>query len=116
MQKKVRNINLALVDELKTRIDEAKQKIDAVKKSEKDLLNIFDTASRFADKLDSEFRNGTSLSNVISKSIDRTSTLAKQLGIDVNSLSEVKQVLALQQELEKAMMKAESTLKAYRSL
>ena len=109
-------VDLALVDELKTRIEETKQKIDAIKKSEKDLLDLFDTASRFADKLDFEYRNGASLSNVITKSIDRTKALAKELGIDANSLAEIKQVLSLQQELEKAIMKAESTIKAYRSL
>lgn len=116
MQKRVIKTDLALIDEVKARITDVKQKIASVKQSEKALLDLFDTASKLANQLETEFGTGTSLSNVVTKAVDRTETAAKQLGVNSSTIAEVKEVLSLQQELEKALMKAESTLKAYRSL
>jgi len=41
---------------------------------------------------------------------------AKELGVDFNSINEVKQLKAIQQELLKYVLSAEGTLRAYRSL
>lgn len=116
MQKKAIKMELALIDEVKTRITEVKQKITSVKQSEKALLDLFDTASKLASQLQTEFSSGTSVSNVVTKSVDRTKQVASQLGVNASNLPEIKQVLELQQQLEKALMSAEQTLKAYRSL
>jgi hypothetical protein len=116
MQKKVIKTDLALIDEVKARISETKSKIDEVKRSEKALLDLFDTAAKLGNNLESEFRFGTSLSNAINQAVQRTEAAAKQLGVNPSNISEIKQVLSLQQELEKALIKAEQTLKAYRSL
>jgi flavin-binding protein dodecin len=92
-------------------------KIDEVKRSEKALLDLFDTAAKLGNNLESEFRFGTSLSNAINQAVQRTEAAAKQLGVNPSNISEIKQVFpSLQQELEKALQKAEQTLKAYRSL
>ena len=116
MQKKVIKTDLALIDEVKARISETKSKIDEVKRSEKALLDLFDTAAKLGNNLESEFRFATSLSNAINQAVQRTEAAAKQLGVNPSNISEIKQVLSLQQELEKALQKAEQTLKAYRSL
>jgi hypothetical protein len=109
-------VELALVDELKTRIAESKKAIDSVKRSEKALLDLFDTAAKFASDLQSEYGVSTSLNNVIDRSIERTQIAAKELGVDFNSINEVKQLQSIQQELLKSLLSAEGTLKAYRSL
>jgi hypothetical protein len=109
-------VELALVDELKTRIAESKKAIASVKQSEKALLDLFDTAAKFASDLQSEYGVSTSLNNVIDRSIERTQIAAKELGVDFNSINEVKQLQSIQQELLKSLLSAEGTLKAYRSL
>jgi hypothetical protein len=109
-------VELALVDELKTRIAESKKAIASVKQSEKALLDLFDTAAKFASDLQSEYGVSMSLNNVIDRSIERTQIAAKELGVDFNSINEVKQLQSIQQELLKSLLSAEGTLKAYRSL
>lgn len=109
-------VELALVDELKTRIAESKDRIDSLKRSEKVLLDLFDTAAKLANNLQDEYGFSMSLNNVIDRSIERIQVAAKELGVDFNSINEVKQLQSIQQELLKTAMKAESTLKAYRSL
>lgn len=109
-------VELALVDELKTRIIESKDRIDSLKRSEKVLLDLFDTAAKFANDLQNEYGFSMSLNNVIERSIERAQIAAKELGVDFNSIKEVKQLQSIQQELLKTVMKAELTLKAYRSL
>lgn len=109
-------VELALVDELKTRIAESKKAIDSIKQSEKALLDLFDTATKLANNLQSDYGSSMSLNNVIDRSIERIQVAAKELGVDFNSINEVKQLQSIQQELLKTAMKAELTLKAYRSL
>ena len=109
-------VELALVDELKTRLAESKKAIASVKQSEKALLDLFDTAAKFASDLQSEYGVSMSLNNVIDRSIERTQIAAKELGVDFNSINEVKQLQSIQQELLKSLLSAEGTLKAYRSL
>jgi archaellum component FlaC len=109
-------VELALVDELKTRIAESKQAIASVKQSEKALLDLFDTAAKFASDLQSEYGVSMSLNNVIDRSIERIQVAAKELGVDFNSINEVKQLQSIQQELLKSLSSADGTLKAYRSL
>jgi hypothetical protein len=57
-----------------------------------------------------------SLNNVIDRSIERIQVAAKELGVDFNSINEVKQLQSIQQELLKSLSSADGTLKAYRSL
>jgi hypothetical protein len=109
-------VELALVDELKTRIAESKKAIASVKQSEKALLDLFDTAAKFASDLQSEYGVSMSLNNVIDRSIERIQVAAKELGVDFNSINEVKQLQSIQQELLKSLSSADGTLKAYRSL
>ena len=109
-------VELALVDELKTRIAESKQAIASVKQSEKALLDLFDTAAKFASDLQSEYGVSMSLNNVIDRSIERIQVAAKELGVDFNSINELKQLQSIQQELLKSLSSADGTLKAYRSL
>jgi predicted YcjX-like family ATPase len=109
-------VELALVDELKTRIAESKQAIASVKQSEKALLDLFDAAAKFASDLQSEYGVSMSLNNVIDRSIERIQVAAKELGVDFNSINEVKQLQSIQQELLKSLSSADGTLKAYRSL
>ena len=109
-------MEFALIDEVKTKISEAKIQISNLKQREKALEDLFDSAAKLATQLEDEFRVGTSLSNVITKAVDRTNVAAKELGVDAKNLVEVKEVLGLQQELERALLKVEQTIKAYRSL
>lgn len=109
-------VEFALIDEVKTKISEAKIQINNLKQREKALEDLFDSAAKLATQLQDEFRVGTSLSNVITKAVDRTNVAAKELGVDAKNLAEVKEVLGLQQELEKALLRVEQTIKAYRSL
>ena len=109
-------VEFSLVTELITRVQESKERVKSLRDAETKLLNIFDEASRLAKDLDSEYAFANSLTKVITNSIDRTEVSAKELGLDVNSIKEIKDVKAAEQELLTALMKAESTIKAYKSL
>lgn len=109
-------VELALVDELKTRITESKKAIDSVKRSEKSLFDVFDTASKLADELKVEYNSANSLNSVIERSIERARVAANELGVDFNSIKEVKELQSIQQQLLKSLLDADSTLKAYRSI
>ena len=109
-------VEFSLVTELITRVQESKERVKSLRDAEAKLLNIFDEASRLAKDLDSEYAFANSLTKVITNSIDRTEVSAKELGLDVNSIKEIKDVKAAEQELLTALMKAESTIKAYQSL
>ena len=109
-------VELSLVSELVTRVQESKERVNSLRAAEVKLLNIFDEAARLAKDLDAEYAFVNSLTKVITNSIDRTETAAKELGLDVNSIKEIKDIKAAEQDLLNALMKAESTIKAYRSL
>jgi hypothetical protein len=109
-------VEFSLVSELITRVQESKERVKSLRDAEVKLLNIFDEASRLAKDLDSEYAFANSLTKVITNSIDRTEVAAKELGLDINSIKEIKDVKAAEQDLLTALMKAESTIKAYQSL
>jgi|LauGreDrversion4_2_1035121.scaffolds.fasta_scaffold105201_4 hypothetical protein len=109
-------VELSLVSELITRVQESKEKVKSLRDAEVKLLNIFDEATRLAKDLDVEYGGALSLTNVITKSIERTEVAAKELGLDVNSIKEIKDVKAAEQDLLTAISKADNTIKAYRSL
>ena len=109
-------VELSLVSELITRVQESKEKIKSLRDAEVKLFNIFDEANRLAKDLDVEYGGALSLTYVITKSIERTEVAAKELGLDVNSIKEIKDVKAAEQDLLTAISKADNTIKAYRSL
>jgi hypothetical protein len=109
-------VEFSLVSELITRVQESKERVKSLRDAEVKLLNIFDEASRLAKVLDTEYAVANSLTKVITNAIDRTEVSAKELGLDVNSIKEIKDVKAAEQDLLTALIKAESTIKAYQSL
>jgi cell fate (sporulation/competence/biofilm development) regulator YlbF (YheA/YmcA/DUF963 family) len=109
-------VEFSLVSELITRVQESKEKVKSLRDAEVKLLNIFDEVARLAQDLDVEYGSALSLTNVITKSIERTQVAAKELGLDVNSIKEIKDVKAAEQDLLTAIMKADNTIKAYRSI
>jgi predicted nucleic acid-binding Zn-ribbon protein len=109
-------VELSLVSELITRVQESKEKIKSLRDAEVKLFNIFDEANRLAKDLDVEYGGALSLTYVITKSIERTEVAAKELGLDVNSIKEIKDIRAAEQDLLTAISKADNTIKAYRSL
>ena len=109
-------VEFSLVSELITRVQESKERIKSLRDAEVKLLNIFDEASRLAKVLDTEYAVANSLTKVITNAIDRTEISAKELGLDVNSIKEIKDIKSAEQDLLTALMKAESTIKAYQSL
>jgi hypothetical protein len=109
-------VELSLVSELVTRVQESKERVNSLRDAEVKLLNIFDEAARLAKDLDAEYGFALSLTEVITNSIDRTETAAKELGLDVNSIKEIKDIKAAEQDLLTALAKADNTIKAYRSL
>jgi hypothetical protein len=109
-------VELSLVSELITRVQESKEKVKSLRDAEVKLFNIFDEAARLAKDLDVEYGGALSLTYVITKSIERTEVAAKELGLDVNSIKEIKDIKAAEQDLLTAISKADNTIKAYRSL
>jgi len=109
-------VELSLVSELITRVQESKEKVKSLRDAEVKLFNIFDEANRLAKDLDVEYGGALSLTYVITKSIERTEVAAKELGLDVNSIKEIKDIRAAEQDLLTAISKADNTIKAYRSL
>jgi hypothetical protein len=109
-------VEFSLVSELITRVQESKERVKSLRDAEVKLLNIFDEAARLAKDLDSEYAFANSLTTVITNSIDRTEVAAKELGLDVNSIKEIKDIKSAEQDLLTALIKAESTIKAYQSL
>lgn len=106
-------VDLALLDDVKARIDEAKKRISDLKTAEKLVLDLIANASKFQDKLEAEYGFANSLSTVIENALSRTEKSAKELGIDPNSIAEIKQLKALAQQLDKAIIDADSTLAKY---
>jgi hypothetical protein len=109
-------VEFSLVSELITRVQESKEKVKSLRDAEVKLLNIFDEASRLAKVLDTEYAVANSLTKVITNAIDRTEVSAKELGLDVNSIKEIKDVKAAEQDLLTAITKAKNTINAYQSL
>jgi hypothetical protein len=109
-------VELSLVSELITRVQESKEKVKSLRDAEVKLFNLFDEATRLAEDLDVEYGSALSLTYVITKSIERTEVAAKELGLDVNSIKEIKDIKAAEQDLLTAISKADNTIKAYRSL
>ena len=64
MQLKGIRVELALLDDVKARIDEAKKRISDLKTAEKLVLDLIANASKFQDKLESEYGFANSLSVV----------------------------------------------------
>ena len=110
------NVEFSLVGELNTRVQETKEKVKSLRDAEVKLLNIFDEVTRLAKDLDAEYGSALSLTKVITNSIDRTEIAAKELGLDVNSIKEIKDVKAAEQDLLTAITKAKNTINAYSSL
>jgi hypothetical protein len=106
-------VELALLDDVKARIDEAKKRISDLKTSEKLVLDLIANASKFQSKLESEYGFANSLSTVIENALSRAEKSAKELGIDPNGIAEIKQLKTLAQQLDKAIMDADSTLAKY---
>jgi len=111
-----RKVEFSLVGELNTRVQETKEKVKSLRDAEVKLLNIFDEVTRLAKDLDAEYGSALSLTKVITNSIDRTEVAAKELGLDVNSIKEIKDVKAAEQDLLTAITKAKNTINAYSSL
>ena len=109
-------VEFSLVSELITRVQESKERVKSLRDAEVKLLNIFDEASRLAKVLDTEYAVANSLTKVITNAIDRTEVSAKELGLDVNSIKEIKDVKAAEQDLLTAITKAKNTINAYQSL
>jgi hypothetical protein len=109
-------VEFSLVSELNARVQETKQKVNSLRDAEVKLLNIFDEAARLAKDLDAEYGSALSLTKVITNAIDRTEVSAKELGLDVNSIKEIKDVKAAEQDLLTAITKAKNTINAYQSL
>jgi cell fate (sporulation/competence/biofilm development) regulator YlbF (YheA/YmcA/DUF963 family) len=109
-------VEFSLVSELITRVKESKEKVKSLRDAEVKLLNIFDEVARLAKDLDFEYGTALSMTNVIARSIERTEVAAKELGLDVNSIKEIKDVQAAEQDLLTAIMKAKNTINAYRSI
>ena len=109
-------VEFSLVSELITRVQESKEKVKSLRDAEVKLLNIFDEASRLAKVLDTEYAVANSLTKVITNANDRTEVSAKELGLDVNSIKEIKDVKAAEQDLLTAITKAKNTINAYQSL
>ena len=109
-------VEFSLVSELITRVQESKEKVKSLRDAEVKLLNIFDEVARLAKDLDVEYGSALSMTNVIARSIERTEVAAKELGLDVNSIKEIKDVQAAEQDLLTAIMKAKNTINAYQSL
>jgi hypothetical protein len=109
-------VEFSLVSELITRVQESKERVKSLRDAEVKLLNIFDEAARLAKILDVEYAVANSLTKVITNAIDRTEVSAKELGLDVNSIKEIKDIKSAEQDLLTALMKAKNTINAYRSL
>jgi hypothetical protein len=116
MQKKGYKIDLALLDEVKTQIETATKQTDVIAKAEQDLYRIFDTAKKIADNLEQQHNYGNPINLMIDKSIDRLKQSTKELGIDINSLPEVKKLQQVQQTLLKTMASAKSAVDAYKTI
>lgn len=110
---RLHGINLALLDDVKARIDEAKKRISTLKMAEKAVLDLIQNAGKLQSKLEDEYGFANSLENVIANALDRTTKSAKDLGIDPNSIPEIKQLKSLSQELGKAIISADDTLSKY---
>jgi len=109
----LKGYKLALLDDVKARIDEAKKRIQTLKAAEKGVLDLIQNAGKLQSKLEDEYGFANSLENVIANAIERTNKSAKELGIDANSIPEIKQLKTLSQELGKAIISADDTLSKY---
>lgn len=115
-EQKPMKVELSLVSELITHVQESKERIKSLRSAEVKLFNIFDEAERLAKDLNAEYGFALSLENVIDKSISRVEEAAKEIGLDLNSIKELKDLQAAEQELLKAIGSANDTIRAYRSL
>jgi flagellar biosynthesis regulator FlaF len=106
-------VDLALLDDVKARIDEARKRISDLKTAEKLVLDLIANASKFQSKLESEYGFANSLSTVIENALSRAEKSAKELGVDPNGIAEIKQLKTLAQQLDKAIIDADSTLAKY---
>jgi chromosome segregation ATPase len=106
-------VELALLDEAKTKITEAKQQIASLKSANKAMQDLFQNAEKFSDKLNDEYGFANSLTVVIQNAIGRTEKAAKDLGIDINAISEIKELKSLLQQLDREIVNADSTRQLY---
>lgn len=109
-------VELSLVSELITRVQESKAQAKSLRDAELKLMDIFDEASRLSENLNNEYGFALSLTSVITASIDRVETAAKELGLDLNSIKEIKDIKSAEQDLLTAMGKAKNTINAYQSI
>jgi chromosome segregation ATPase len=112
-QKKAIKVEFALLDEAKTKITEAKQQLASLKAANKAMQDLFQNAEKFSDKLNDEYGFANSLTVVIQNAIARTEKAAKDLGIDVNAIAEIKELKSLLQQLDKEIVNADSTRQLY---
>ena len=106
-------VELALLDDMKVTIDNAKARIKSLKSAEKQVLDLISTASKLQEKLQDEYGFANSDSVVIENALERTMKAAKDLGIDPNSIPQIKELKSIEQELLKAIIDADSTLAKY---
>lgn len=109
----VQKVNLSLLDDVKARIDEAKKRIKDLKAAEKAVLDLIENASKFQEKLQDEYGFANSLSVVVENVLERTEKSAKELGLDPNSIAEIKQLKSIEQELLSAIISADDTRSKY---
>jgi hypothetical protein len=109
----VKKVNLSLLDDVKARIDESKIRIKDLKAAEKAVLDLIENANKFQEKLQDEYGFANSLSVVVENALARAEKSAKELGLDPNSITEIKQLKSIEQELLNAIISADETRSKY---
>ena len=109
----VKKVNLSLLDDVKSRIDESKIRIKDLKAAEKAVLDLIENANKFQEKLQDEYGFANSLSVVVENALARAEKSAKELGLDPNSITEIKQLKSIEQELLNAIISADETRSKY---
>lgn len=109
----VQRVNLSLLDDVKARIDESKKRIKDLKAAEKAVLDLIENANKFQEKLQDEYGFANSLSVVVENALARAEKSAKELGLDPNSIAEIKQLKSIEQELLSAIISADETRAKY---
>lgn len=106
MQKKGIKIEMSLIDDVKSKIIESKNRITSLKSAQKSVIDYMQQAQKITEKLTDEYRFADSLSAVVETSINNTEASLKELGIPATSIAELKELKSLHQQLLTVIVEA----------
>jgi hypothetical protein len=114
MQKKGIKVNLALIDDVKARIEETKTRLATLSTAFKNMNQIVQNFEKAKINLNDEYGFANSLTTVNENALKRTVDAAKLLGLDPNSIAEVKQLQTIEQSLFKLLIEADKVRQKYK--